>query len=148
MSSINCRCMESILVSSQRFPPSPSSSPCSLFPTAFSNGKLPSNSQIDIALSSFTAHEKLRNPNQKLSEEGRGILEDFQVVVEEAKRLLLIKNYDQALQEFIWHATQLGQKGVDMEVPDAPIDKETAKSHAQEGVAGLKTLGQLILSNG
>lgn len=115
---------------------------------AFANGKLPSNRQIDVALSSFVNHNKLRNPNSQLSAEGRVILEDFRNVVEEAKRLLLIKNHDEALQEFIWHASQLGQQGVPAGTPDAPIDKDTANRDKEQGLAGLKTLGQLIITNG
>ncbi|KAF8534551.1 hypothetical protein BDD12DRAFT_756011 [Trichophaea hybrida] len=116
--------------------------------TAFANGKLPSNKQIDVALSSFLNHNKLRNPNDQLSSEGKAILEDFRIVVEEAKRLLLTKNYDQALQEFIWNATQLSQKGVPAGTPGAPVDKDSVNRDAQQGLEGLKTLGQLILTNG
>ncbi|KAI5781424.1 hypothetical protein EDC01DRAFT_665671 [Geopyxis carbonaria] len=116
---------------------------------AFSNGKLPSNRQIDVALSSFVNHDKIKNPNSKLSSEGRTILEDFRTVVQEAQRLLLVKNHDEALQEFIWNATQLGQQGgPGAAVPGAPVDKETANRDGQQGLAGLKTLGQLIITNG
>lgn len=116
---------------------------------AFSNGKLPSNNQIDVALNSFVNHKKLKTPNEKLSSEGKVILEDFRHVVEEAKRLLLVKNGDQALQEFIWNATQLNQKGgLQTGVPGAPVDKDTASRDAQQGLEGLKTLGQLIITNG
>jgi hypothetical protein len=115
---------------------------------AFANDKLPSNRQINVALSSFLNHNKLQNPNDQLSSEGRAILEDFCSVVEEAKRLLLTKNHDQALQEFIWNATQLGHKGIPAETPGAPVDKDSANRDAQHGLEGLKTLGQLILTNG
>jgi len=76
------------------------------------------------------------------------ILEDFRNVVEEAKRLLLLKNHDEALQEFIWHATQLGRQGVPAGTPNAPVDKDTANRDKEQGLAGLKTLGQLIITNG
>jgi hypothetical protein len=117
-------------------------------PAAFASGKLPSNQQIDVALTSFLNHNKLRNPSNQLSSEGRVILEDFRNVVEEAKRLLLVKNHDQALQEFIWHAQQLGQKGVPASAPNAPVDKEAASRDADKGLEGLKTLGQLVITNG
>lgn len=116
---------------------------------AFANGKLPSNRQIDVALSSFVNHNKLKNPNSKLSAEGRVILEDFRTVVQEAQRLLLIKNHDEALQEFIWNATQLGQKGgPGGGVLNTPVDKDTANRDGQQSLAGLKTLGQLVITNG
>ena len=61
---------------------------------------------------------------------------------------MLLKNYDEALQEFIWHATQLGQQGVPAGTPNAPVDKDTANRDMEQGLAGLKTLGELILTNG
>ncbi|KAA8910505.1 hypothetical protein FN846DRAFT_888338 [Sphaerosporella brunnea] len=115
---------------------------------AFANGKLPSNNQIDVALTSFINHNKLRNPNDELSEEGRVILDDFRRVVEEAKRLILVKNHDQTLQEFIWNAQQLGQKGVSVGAPNAPVDPESANKDVDKGLEGLKTLGRLIITNG
>ncbi|RPB15986.1 hypothetical protein P167DRAFT_482247 [Morchella conica CCBAS932] len=115
----------------------------------FASGKLPSNSQIDAALSSFTSHPKLRNPNPKLSDEGKVILNDFRTVVEEAKRLLLVKNHDQAIQEFIYSTTQLGQKGgPDAGTPNAPVSKDTAARDAEEAKAGLRVLGELVITNG
>lgn len=120
------------------------------FPTAFSNGKLPSNKQVDVALNSFINHKKLRNPNNKLSDEGKVLVEDFRNVVQEARSLVLTKNHDEALQEFIWNATKLGQKGgpETTGAPNLPVDKNTAKTDQQQGLEGLKTLGQLIVSNG
>ncbi|PWW79590.1 hypothetical protein C7212DRAFT_170056 [Tuber magnatum] len=117
--------------------------------SGFQNGRLPSNEQIDVALSSLTNHRKLRSPNDNLSAEGKVILEDFRTVVEEAKRLILIKNHDQIFQEFIWNTTQLGVKGgPQTSAPDAPISKETANRDAEQAQAGFRTLGQLIITNG
>lgn len=116
---------------------------------AFKHGKLPSNKQIDVALTSFTDHSKLRRPNENLSQEGRVILNDFREVVTEAKRLLLTKNYDEALQEFIWHSTQLGSKGgPDSSTPNAPVSRTAAEQDRQRAAQGLKTLGELIITNG
>jgi Family of unknown function (DUF5923) len=115
----------------------------------FASGKLPSNRQIDVALSSFTNHKKLRNPNQNLSEEGKVILEDFRNAVEEAKRLLLIKNHDQVLQEFIWNTTQLGVKGgPNTSTPGAPVSRDAASRDAEQARAGFRTLGELLITNG
>lgn len=116
--------------------------------TAFSHGKLPSNRQIDVALTSFLNHRQLKNPNGNLSSEGRVILEDFRNVVEEARRLVLIKNHGHAIQEFIWNATQLGHSGVAESAPGAPVGKDAVREDGQRGVEGLKTLGQLIITNG
>lgn len=119
------------------------------FPLGFSSGKLPSNKQIDTALTSFTNHTKLENPNQNLSDEGKVILQDFRNVVEEAKRLLLTKNYDESLQEFIWNTTQLGVKGgPQTDTPGLPVTGDSASRDAQEAKNGLRVLGELIITNG
>ncbi|TGZ77263.1 hypothetical protein EX30DRAFT_323876 [Ascodesmis nigricans] len=116
---------------------------------AFTAGKVPSNKQIDVALSSLVSHKKLREPNGKLSDEGKVLLEDFRTVVEEAKRLLLVKNHDEALQEFIFETTQLGQKGgPSTSTPNAPVSKETANRDGEEALEGLKVLGRLMITNG
>lgn len=118
---------------------------------AFANGRLPSNKQIDVALNSFINSEQLKSPNSSLSAEGKGLLQDFRDVVEQAKLLLLTKNHDQILQEFIWHTEQLGTAG---QAPGSagnanlPISKDTAQQDKQQALEGLRTLGTLIISNG
>jgi len=119
--------------------------------SAFSNGKVPSNKQIDVALNSFINHERLRNPNGSLSAEGKQLLQDFRNVVEQAKRLMLTKNHDQILQEFIYHTEQLGMAGQapgSAGNPNMPVSKNTAQRDKQQALEGLRTLGTLILSNG
>merc|ERR1712093_674687 len=56
--------------------------------TAFQNGKVPSNEQIDIALNSFLKSRPMANPSKKLSSEGRALVADFRDVVEQAKYML------------------------------------------------------------
>jgi len=59
---------------------------------------------------------------------------------------LLSKNEGSLLQEFIWETQQIS--GGDAKLPNAPVDKETAKQHGNELLEGLRTLGTLIISNG
>ncbi|KAJ4505120.1 hypothetical protein HRR83_005901 [Exophiala dermatitidis] len=113
---------------------------------AFSNGKVPSNKQIDVALNSFLESKALSSPPNKLSSEGRQLVADVREVVQQAKILLLSKNDGNLLQEFIWDAQHLDANGTNL--PNAPTDKDTAKQHGQQALDGLKTLGRLILSNG
>jgi hypothetical protein len=88
----------------------------------------------------------LAKPSAKLSEEGRQLVADFREVIRQAKYLLLSKNEGNLLQDFIWHTRQLD--GSNAKAPGAPIDKDTAKQHANEALEGLRTLGTLIISNG
>lgn len=114
--------------------------------SAFTNGKVPSNKQIDVAMNSALASRPLSNPSKKLSTEGQKLVGDLREVVEQAKLLLLTKNEGNLLQDFIWQTQQIN--GANAGTPNAPIDKDTAKQHGNEALDGLRTLGTLILSNG
>ncbi|KAH7113828.1 hypothetical protein B0J11DRAFT_541384 [Dendryphion nanum] len=113
---------------------------------AFSNGKVPSNKQIDIALNSALASKTLSSPSKKLSAEGQALTNDLKKVIEQAKILLLTKNDGNLLQDFIWQTQQV--TGGNAQLPNAPIDKDTAKQHGNEALEGLRTLGTLLISNG
>lgn len=67
-------------------------------------------------------------------------------VVREAKNLVLSKNEGNLLQDFIWQTQQFDPKAVN--VPGAPVDKETAQQHGNQALHGLRTLGTLIITNG
>ncbi len=67
-------------------------------------------------------------------------------MVEQAKILLLSKNEGNLLQDFIWQSQQI--TGGNAALPDAPVDKDTAKQHGNEALEGLRTLGTLLISNG
>lgn len=68
------------------------------------------------------------------------------LVVEQAKYLLLTKNEGNLLQDFIWESQKI--TGADASLPNAPIDKDTAKQHGNQALEGLRTLGTLIITNG
>lgn len=114
--------------------------------SAFANGKVPSNSQIDVALNSALASRALSAPSKKLSSEGQELVGDLRAVIQQAKKLLLSKNHGNLLQDFIWDCQNLD--GGNAQIPGAPTDKQTAQQHGNEALDGLKTLGTLILSNG
>lgn len=114
--------------------------------SAFQSGKVPSNDQIDVALNSFLNKKFMTNPSKKLSSEGQQLVHDFRNVVEQAKVLLLTKNQGNLLQDFAWQTQNLD--GGNAAAPNAPVDKETAKQHGNQAADGIRTLGQLIISNG
>ncbi|KAF5846469.1 hypothetical protein GGP41_003871 [Bipolaris sorokiniana] len=113
---------------------------------AFSNGKVPSNSQIDVALNSALAHRTLNSPSKKLSPEGQSLVTDLKNVIEQAKILLLTKNEGNLLQDFIWQAEHVSAAGTNR--PNAPVDKDTARQDGNNALEGLRTLGTLLISNG
>ncbi|KAI4119587.1 MAG: hypothetical protein LQ345_000492 [Seirophora villosa] len=114
--------------------------------SAFAQGKVPSNKQIDVALNSAIASKPLANPSTKLSSEGRHLVADLRDVIEQAKVLLLTKNEGDLLQDFMWQ-TRLVQGG-NAQLPGAPLDKGTAQQHGNQALDGLRTLGTLLISNG
>lgn len=114
--------------------------------SAFAAGKVPSNKQIDVALNSFLESRAMRSPSKNLSAEGRGLVQDVRVVVEETKKMLLSKNEGNLIQEFIWDAQQIS--GGNASTPNMPVGKDTAQQHGDQALEGLKTLGRLLLSNG
>lgn len=74
------------------------------------------------------------------------MVKDLRDAIEKAKLLLLTKNEGNLLQDFIWQTEQIGAG--DAKAPNAPIDKDTAQQQGQQALEGLRTLGQLIITNG
>ncbi|KAJ8100768.1 hypothetical protein POJ06DRAFT_111354 [Lipomyces tetrasporus] len=122
---------------------------------AFKLGKMPTNNQIDVALNSFLATDFMNADSslgRKLSGEGRTLLKDFAKVVENAKVLVLTKNYDNLFQEFVWHSSKLSTGEVEAELTTTSTgdnaEKDTATLYDRDIVKGLKDLGTLIITNG
>jgi hypothetical protein len=114
--------------------------------SAFQQGKVPSNVQIDVALNSFLGTKALSNPSSKLSDEGKDLVQDTRNVVEEAKKLLLSKNDGNLLQDFIWQTSSYDYKSV--QGVNAPVSKDSAKQDGDEALEGFRTLGKLLITNG
>lgn len=114
--------------------------------SAFKEGKVPSNDQIDVALNSFLASKALSNPSNKLSNEGKHLVADVREVIDLAKKLLLSKNEGNLIQDFIWQTTQFDPKSVSG--VQAPVGKDAAKRDGEDALQGLRTLGTLLITNG
>lgn len=104
------------------------------------------NEQIDIALNSFLASKALSNPSNKLSADGKLLVEDAREVVKLAKQLLLSKNDGNLIQDFIWQTTQYDAKG--LKSPNTPLSKDAATRDRDDALEGLRTLGTLLITNG
>ncbi|KAE8387870.1 hypothetical protein BDV23DRAFT_160112 [Aspergillus alliaceus] len=114
---------------------------------AFKNGKLPSNKQCDVALNSALKSKALTSPSAELSEEGQNLIQDLRDVIEHAKQMILSKNDGQLIQEFIWDAQSI--TGDDFkEKPNVPLSRESSQQDARAALEGLKTLGNLLITNG
>ncbi|QPG95588.1 hypothetical protein C2857_001316 [Epichloe festucae Fl1] len=114
--------------------------------SAFKEGKIPSNDQIDVALNSFIASKALTNPPKDLSQDGQTLVADAREVIKQAKNLLLSKNDGNLIQDFIWQTTHFDPKSI--EGPNTPVNKDQAQRDGDEALQGLRTLGTLLITNG
>ncbi|EFX03202.1 hypothetical protein CMQ_3131 [Grosmannia clavigera kw1407] len=113
---------------------------------AFGLGKLPSNDQIDTTLNSLLSSKALSSPSGKLSPEGRALVAEFRDVVSQAKYLVLSKNQGNLLQDFIWQTSNHDYKSI--QAPGSSVDKAVAKTDGDQALQGLKTVGNLVITNG
>ncbi|KZW03262.1 hypothetical protein EXIGLDRAFT_759133 [Exidia glandulosa HHB12029] len=109
---------------------------------AFRNGRLPSNTQIDETLAYVRDHSPVSV--DKLSPEGRKLIDDSRDIIETARLMVKEKNADELFQEFIFHTSDANLKP---QTADAPIGKDDVKQHREEAVHHLRTLLQLLLTN-
>ncbi|OJD27337.1 hypothetical protein ACJ73_01271 [Blastomyces percursus] len=115
--------------------------------SAFKNGKVPSNKQIDIALNSLLASGALSSPPDNLSSDGHALVKDLRDVIENAKRLILVKNEGNLIQELIWDLEHIGELTT-MQTPEVSVDRDTAKQDRTRAAEGLQTLATLLVTNG
>lgn len=97
-------------------------------------------------MNSVLASKGFTNPSTQLSSEGQALVGDLRNVIEQAKVLLLTKNHGNLLQDFIWQTEGIGAG--DAQKPGAPVDKDTARQQGLQAKEGLRTLGQLLITNG
>ncbi|KAG6809329.1 hypothetical protein H0H92_000666 [Tricholoma furcatifolium] len=112
-------------------------------------GRLPTNKQIDHALSYISDHT-LKYPaapaapiarvegeryeyereegREELSRDGKKIMEDLREIVGTLKKMLHRKNQDELFQEFIWRTRDLGERGVGTRLGD----RETREGMREE----------------
>ncbi|KAL1954941.1 hypothetical protein VTO42DRAFT_399 [Malbranchea cinnamomea] len=115
--------------------------------SAFANGKVPSNRQIDVALNSVLGSRFLNNPPDNLSSESKEIFRDVKEVIANARNLVLVKNEGNLLQEFIWEAEHASKPSSSYQ-PTASVDRDAEKQRGGQAYEDLQTLGTLLITNG
>jgi Family of unknown function (DUF5923) len=110
-------------------------------------GKFPSNKQINVALTSAVQSDMLAKPSKQLSAEGRELVKGLRDVIDSAKYLWLKKNYNEELQNFLYHTIQASTTPDSSNI-NAPISKDQAQQHGQDALHGLRTLARLLVTNG
>lgn len=104
------------------------------------------NKQCDIALNTALNSKALTSPPSELSADGKTLVADLRNVIDAAKKMLLVKNEGELIQDFVWQAQKI--TAGDAKRPEIPINKETSQQDAHKAVDGLKTLGTLMITNG
>ncbi|CAI7568587.1 unnamed protein product [Penicillium glandicola] len=104
------------------------------------------NKQCDIALNSALNSKALSSPPAGLSADGKVLVADLRNVIDAAKKMLLVKNEGELLQDFIWQSQNISAG--DAKRPGFPVDKEAGQQDANKALEGLKTLGTLMITNG
>jgi hypothetical protein len=99
-------------------------------------------------LNSALNSKALTSPPNALSSDGKTLVADLRNVVDAAKKMLLVKNEGELLQDFIWQAQKISGDNLGGKRPGLPVDKETGQQDASKAVDGLKTLGTLMITNG
>ncbi|KDR71966.1 hypothetical protein GALMADRAFT_253273 [Galerina marginata CBS 339.88] len=116
---------------------------------AFRKGKLPSNAQIDRTLQHVLDHSPV--DVNKLSPEGRKLVQDTREIISTARTIVQEKNGDELFQNFVWHTRDVDVdhfKQASGELNEKlPVDSTKAQEDGNEAVKHLRTLLTLILSN-
>jgi len=115
--------------------------------SGFRQGKLPSNKQAEETLDYLSGTAPF--DTSKLSREGQELVEQARAVIQDAKKLLLVKNQDELIQNFIWNTREIDVQShkENLKSTSAPVDKETARSEGQEAVQNLRVIAKLLFTN-
>ncbi|WVQ99967.1 hypothetical protein IAU59_007110 [Kwoniella sp. CBS 9459] len=111
---------------------------------AFRDGRMPDNRQIDSALEYAISHSPVEL--NKLSPEGRVLIDDFRDIIETARMIVAEKNADELFQEAVWasyagDASRAKQSGV------VPVSKADAQADGKQAAAHLRVLISLFITN-
>jgi hypothetical protein len=114
---------------------------------AFRNGKLPSNAQIDQTLRYVLENSPV--DLDKLSPEGKKLIQDSRDIINTARLTVQEKNADELFQNFIWHTRAVDTdrlKPGDL-TENVPVDSQKVKADGEQAVKHLRTLLTLVLTN-
>jgi len=105
---------------------------------AFRQGRMPDNNQIDSTLRYICDTSPI--DIDKLSNDGRKLIQDARDIIETARLMVKEKNADELFQNFVWHTRDVG---VNLDLGEAKkeavealgVDKAKAKDDGQAGMS-------------
>ncbi|ORX38560.1 hypothetical protein BD324DRAFT_578011 [Kockovaella imperatae] len=111
---------------------------------AFGQGRLPTNRQMDSALEYAVEHSPVEV--DKLSQEGKVLIDDTRDIIETLRTMVQEKNADELFQNAVWNSyagdpSRAKQDGV------VPVSKEDAKKDVDQAAAHLRVLITLFITN-
>ncbi|KAJ3288809.1 hypothetical protein HK104_007940 [Borealophlyctis nickersoniae] len=81
------------------------------FRTQWDQGNLPSNAEIDKFLASLQDAQPITERKEDLSADGRRVLEDLSLLIQETRRFVAQKNEGEVLQKFVQLSKDAGKQG-------------------------------------
>ncbi|GAA5879129.1 hypothetical protein JCM16303_001308 [Sporobolomyces ruberrimus] len=113
---------------------------------AFRQGKMPNNEQCVRALDYALGHSPISE--NKLSKDGKDLVEDFREIIRIAKQIVVEKNDDELLQNFIYHTTKVQTPSADqVKNVNTSTSQQEMQQDGEQAVEHLRTLGKLIFTN-
>lgn len=113
---------------------------------AFRQGKMPNNEQCVRALDYALGHSPVTE--SKLSKDGKELVEDFRDIIRIAKQIVVEKNDDELLQNFIYHTTKVQTPSAEqIKNVNTATSQQDMQADGQQAVEHLRTLGKLIFTN-
>ncbi|EIW85913.1 hypothetical protein CONPUDRAFT_148046 [Coniophora puteana RWD-64-598 SS2] len=113
---------------------------------AFRQGRMPDNAQIDETLNYVVANSPV--DLDKLSPDGRKLIQDSREIVETARLMVKEKNADELFQHFVWHTRDVSLESAKKDPSQmAPIDREKFTDDGQTAVRHLRTILSLVMTN-
>ncbi|KAJ9126120.1 hypothetical protein QFC24_002393 [Naganishia onofrii] len=113
---------------------------------ALGDGRMPDNTQINQALDFAINHSPVSL--NKLSPDGKLLVEDVRDILETARMMIMDKNDGELFQNFIW-STRNGDpsRGKKSKSELLPVSKDDATADAKQAAAHLRTLLTLFATN-
>ncbi|KAG2367086.1 hypothetical protein BDR07DRAFT_1272922 [Suillus spraguei] len=112
---------------------------------AFRQGRMPDNHQIDEALQYLLKTSPV--DENKLSPDGRKLVQDTREIIETARLMVADKNPDELFQSFIWNTRDISLDSVKIDSSVPPLDRAQIDEERQTAVRHLRTILSLILTN-
>ncbi|GAA5833009.1 hypothetical protein JCM3766R1_000397 [Sporobolomyces carnicolor] len=113
---------------------------------AFRQGKMPNNEQCVRALDYALGHSPVTE--SKLSKDGKDLVEDFRDIIRIAKQIVVEKNDDELLQNFIYHTTKVQTPSAEqIKNVNTATSQQEMQADGEQAVEHLRTLGKLIFTN-